>query len=210
MNRTWQLVHTRRLGLLILAVLTLGNSGCLVLAAGAGAGAALAGYSYVKGKVCYTFHASLEDTWAAARQSLSELGMPIRAEERESATSGYIRSQTAEGTTVRIYLETEPSPFPGEGPQTQVCIRVGTFGDYPTSDRIMAQVSAHLVPAAAGSGTMPTPPAQAPPPIPPGPAALPSSRPVPGTPAASSWAPAPPPAPTAPPPLLPPQPATKE
>jgi hypothetical protein len=180
-----------------LALLALASGGCLVVAAGAGAGAAVAGYAYVKGKVCYSFNASLEDTWAATRKALAELQMPVQSEERESASTGFIKSQTSDGTAVRIYLEVQPSPFPTEGPHTRVCIRVGAFGDYAISDRIMGQLNAHLVPVTVGNGPG-SPPGQ--PPVPPG-----TPRTAGATTPASSWSAVEPPT-TAPPPLLPPEP----
>jgi hypothetical protein len=126
----------------------LANSGCLVAAAGAAGGAAV-GYAYYKGKVQQDYNATFEDTWAATHAALAELGMPVVSESRESATSGFIESRDADNDRVGISLESFPSPFPAEGVLTRLGVRVGTFGDYPLSDRIASQVGAHLVPRAA-------------------------------------------------------------
>jgi hypothetical protein len=195
---------SRQTALAALAVLALANGGCLVVAAGAAAGAGAAGYAYVKGKVSYTFNAALDDTWAAAHKALSELKMPVLAEERETNRSGFVRSQTGDGTPVRIYLEAisrEGSPAVG----TEVGVRVGTFGDYAVSDQILRQMSAHLVPLTpAGNGAAPAGSswsAVQPQPVPPV-----SIQPPPPPPGIQPTSTPPGPPPTPPPPLLRPEP----
>jgi hypothetical protein len=144
--------HTRRIpnrltAYLVLVVLTLANSGCLLAVAGAAGGAAV-GYAYYMGKLCETFGASFDDTWAATRTALAELAMPIVKEERK-ASEGFIESRTADGECVRIHLQAETSKIPAEGQITRVCVRVATFGDHPVSDRVLNQVGVHLAPAPA-------------------------------------------------------------
>jgi hypothetical protein len=174
----------------MLIVLALANSGCLLAVAGAAGGAA-AGYAYCKGKLCDTYTASCDDTWAATRTALAELAMPIVKEERK-ASEGFIESRTADGERVRIYLQAETSRIPAEGQITRVCVRVATFGDHPVSDRILSQVGLHLAPAPLPGGTAPPPAANlgviqtGAPPLASPPASLPQH--------------------TAPPPLLPPEP----
>jgi hypothetical protein len=46
---------------------------------------------------------------------------------------------------------------------TQVCVRVATFGDHPLSERVLAQIGAHLVPT--NVPVSPNPQAPAPGPI---------------------------------------------
>src|SRR5262249_44570997 len=115
---------------------------CWWVAAGAAADGA-AGYAYYKGKTCQSFPAGFEDTWAATRTALSELGMAIVKEERNQDT-GTIKTQTSDGDRVRIVLEVIPSRIPAEGMLTRVCVRVGTFGDHPVSERVLSQIGAHL------------------------------------------------------------------
>jgi hypothetical protein len=176
---------------LLLAAVALTSSGCLAVAASAAGGAAVAGYAYARGKVCHTFSSTFNDTWAATRQSLTELGMPIQEEERPTSSSGFLKTESSEGA-VRIYIESVAGETPADPGGTQVCIRVATFGDYPVSDRILSQMSSHLVPRGSNPGAWaPATPAagaiQTPHTSPP---------PVPGQ-----------PPPTAPPPLLTPEPA---
>src|SRR5260370_26360528 len=92
--------------------------------------------------------------------------MPIMKEERH-LDSGVIKSETSDGDRVRIALEAIPSRIPAEGMLTRICVRVGTFGDHPVSERVLYQVGAHLV---AGPPSMPPPSPVAPmPPIAPTP-----------------------------------------
>jgi Protein of unknown function (DUF3568) len=159
----------RRLSIgLLLSAWAVGQGGCLWVAAGAAAGGA-AGYAYYQGKSCNSFAANFEDTWAATHSAIIELGMPISKEERHQAC-GVIKSQTSDGDRIRIALDAIPSRIPAEGMLTRICIRVGTFGDHPVSERILYQVGAHLAPAQV-AGPPPGPdlapmPAIAPTPIP--------------------------------------------
>lgn len=137
-----------RLGVLcVLAAISFLQSGCLLAAAGI-AGAAAAGTAYAKGKICALYNARPTDAWAATKQAVTEMGMPILKEEFDGA-EGMIQTRTAEGEMVRIYLEARTSAFPSDGPITKICIRVATFGDWPISERIMAQIGSHLAPPSA-------------------------------------------------------------
>jgi len=178
--------HFVRFVYLLAAALAVGNSGCLLVAAGAAGGAA-AGYAYYRGKVCEAYTASLDDTFRAVHTALGEMGMPILREEREGA-KGFIESRTANGERVRLHLQAQASKIPAEGEVTRLCVRVATFGDELVSARILAQVGFHLAPVGAVAPT----------------AARPASSPV-----IQAAAPAPAtsasPSQTDPPPLLPPE-----
>jgi hypothetical protein len=180
--------YVRVIALIGVAGLALGSAGCLAAALGcAGAAAAGGGYVYLQGNNYQLYAASFDDSWAAAKTALTDLGMPIQEEKRENGT-GFLRSQTTDGETVRINLEPEPSKFPADRPQTRVCVRVGVFGDHPASVRVFDQIGTHLTPVA------------------------PRITPA----ASSSWSAVPPgappttlPPPTAPPPLLEPEPVSR-
>jgi len=166
---------------LFVAALALGNTGCLLVAAGAAAGGGVAAYQYAKGNVCHQFNTPFTESWAAVRTSLTELGMPVLSEERKATNKGIIETRGGDGNSVTITLETTPSAIPAEGVTTEVCIRVGTWGNYGVSDRIMGQINSHLAPPSAGGGASQQP--------------------------AQGWVPAQTPPTTAPPPLLAPEPA---
>jgi hypothetical protein len=137
----------RGIAFVLVAGLAFASTGCLVAALGcAGAAAAAGGYVYTQGNNCQLYAASFDDTFAAARIALTDLGMPIQEEKKENGT-GYLRSQTSDGESVRVSLEPQPSKFPADRPQTTVCVRVGVFGDHPASVRIFDQLAQHLTPA---------------------------------------------------------------
>jgi hypothetical protein len=158
-----------RLAQVLVMALALANSGCLVAAIGgvAAAGGA-AGYAYYKGGLAKDFNASLDTSWAAAKASAVELGMPVVAEKREK-DGGIIDVKAGDGQTVRINFETLPVAVPTDGPRTDVSVRAGLFGDRALSERVIAQIASHLEPQAAASpapGTrlVPVPRETAPPP----------------------------------------------
>jgi len=149
-----------RLGVFLLtAAVMVCQAGCLWVAAGAAAGGA-AGYAYYKGKNCQSFPAGFEDSWTATRAALSDLGMPVLKEERNQGC-GIIKTQTSDGDRVKIDLDVIPSRIPAEGMMTHICVRVGTFGDHPVSERVLYQIGAHLttspavMPPGPGVATMP-------------------------------------------------------
>lgn len=198
----------RRLLFSALALLALVHGGCLWIAAGAAGGAAV-GAAYYYGKDCQAFPSSLDDSAAATRTALADLGMPVLEEQREGG-SAFIKSQTGDGDPVRVYLDPEGSKFPADGPLTKLTVRVGAFGDHPVSNRVLDQIGAHLAPAALVSAVQPATvvPASA---TGQGPAPI---KPVSATSAAPVITPpAPPPGAfpptTAPPPELPPEPTNK-
>jgi hypothetical protein len=155
------------IGWLLLALVAISQSGCLLVAAGAAGGAAL-GYAYYRGKICQGYAATLPDTWAATHTALAELGFPIT---KEDQPAGVIESRVA-SDTIRINVDAYGSPYDSV-PVTQVCVRVATFGDHPLSERVLAQIGAHLVPT-----NLPVAPnAQAPAPGPIAPAAYQSGEP---------------------------------
>jgi Protein of unknown function (DUF3568) len=145
--------RTRLWIFLFTAAVMVCQAGCLWVAAGAAAGGA-AGYAYYRGKNCQSFPAGFEDSWAATRTALCDLGMPVLKEERNQGC-GTIKTQTSDGDRVKIDLEVIPSRIPAEGMVTHICVRVGTFGDHPVSERVLYQVGAHLT---AGPAVMPPSP----------------------------------------------------
>src|SRR5206468_177232 len=91
-----------------------------------------------------------------------ELHLEVIAEQNNGAT-GFLSSKAQNGSVVSINIATQPRPIPIDGLVTRVCVRVGTFGDLETSDRILSKLAERLAqvvaPAAAPSSPSPTPPA---------------------------------------------------
>ncbi|HKI36125.1 MAG TPA: DUF3568 family protein [Gemmataceae bacterium] len=152
---------------LALAAVALANAGCLVAAA-AGAAGGVAGYAYYKGKVCRPYVANVADVHAATCKALQELQLPILKDE-PGPKGGKIESRAGDDSVV-ITLELQDSPVPGQGPQTEVGVRVATFGNEGLSERILDQISFHLVPP----GAVPVPPPLGPLQPPPAPAPQPA------------------------------------
>ena len=147
MSRMWKAANWRAAHWLIMAV-ALANCGCLAAALGGVAAAGgVAGYAYYKGGLAKDFSASLDTSWAVAKTSLQELGMPVVAEKREKE-GGFIDARAGDGQNIRISFESLPSKIPAEGPRTDISVRAGLFGDRPLSERILSQIAGHLAPMA--------------------------------------------------------------
>jgi hypothetical protein len=139
-----------------LALLALANAGCLAAAA-VGAAAGAASYAYYKGEVRRTYLANVADVHAATAKSLQELQLPILKDE-SGPNSGSIESKAGDDS-VFITLKLQDNPVPDQGPVTEVGVRVATFGNNGLSERLLDQISFHLVPA----GVVPVPPPLGPP-----------------------------------------------
>lgn len=114
-------------------------SGCLLLAA-AGVGAAgAATYYYLHGAVCQDYPVPMKESWVAVKAALQEGGFPV-LEEFPGAVSATITSQTGDGYKITVQLEERSAQVPAEGRYSQVCIRVGTFGDEDLSQRLLDRV----------------------------------------------------------------------
>ena len=126
-------------------------SGCLLVAAGAVAGAGA--YTYYQGNVSSTYAAEFGETYQSVKKALNDLAMPIR-EERHEGLSGAIESSIEDGTHVTIKLEEKPRMQANDGHQTEVTVRVGVLGDSKLSTRLHQQIGAHITQRASpGNGT---------------------------------------------------------
>jgi hypothetical protein len=150
----------RRILLVLPALLALAPGGCAVVAVGAAAGGGAAAFAYYKGKVCDEYPAGIADTHAAVKTALLELHMPVLKDDVQQ-TTGTIESRTSDDASVSIALETVSSRIPAEGTATRVCVRVGTFGDGPVSNRIHDQISSTREPPLASRNTKEPPLADA-------------------------------------------------
>jgi hypothetical protein len=127
---------------LFAALLLVGSSGCALVAVGAGGAA---GYAYASGRHEKIYPYPLDQTWAAVRDAVQELQLPVETE-RSDALSARLESHLATGEKVTITLEPKT---PG---LTEVRIRVGTFGDHVTSRMVFDRIDSRL------PGPYPAPP----------------------------------------------------
>jgi Protein of unknown function (DUF3568) len=144
---------------LILGLILLPQLGCLWAAVGVTC-AGVAGYGYWQGRDCHAYVADIGDAAKATKTALAELGMTINKEDANDKTA-VIKTRATDGSNVTIKLRRETSQIPSEGTITEICIRVGTFGDHPLSGRILYQISMHLLPAMPPGGAPPPPPGTA-------------------------------------------------
>jgi len=145
--------------MLVFAVLTLCQAGCVLLAAGAvGGGAVAVGVS--RGTVARAFDASVEATAAATQSALQDLGLPVQRPNL-GRVAGEIDSTLATGEPVLITLKAEPQAVPSDPPKTRVAVHVKVFGDKQFSERLLDQVSHRLqnpAPPPAVQTSLPPPP----------------------------------------------------
>jgi hypothetical protein len=131
------------LGVLLIAV-ALGGTGCLLFAAGAAAGAGVAGYKYAKGELKSTEPASLDRTWDATLAAAQDLSLPITSQSKDSAHA-HLVCNTSNNKKVDVDL-TKISDT-----STEVSIRVGTFGDEAMSRTVMDAIRKRLSTGVASS-----------------------------------------------------------
>lgn len=121
------------LGLLLGLVGALAIPGCVVAAAGAGAG----GAAYALGKLVVLVDSPVKEVAAAAEGALKDLDIAV-SESRSTALDAEIRGKTAQNDSVAVYVErkTEKS--------SEITIRIGVFGDEAKSRAILDKIKARL------------------------------------------------------------------
>jgi hypothetical protein len=109
-------------------------SGCLAVAAGAGAGATVA---YVRGDLDTTLSANLELSDRAANSALTQLQF-AKISESKDALQAIIIARNAADKKIELHLERLADDA------TKLKIRVGTFGDDALQATILEKVKANL------------------------------------------------------------------
>ena len=160
------LLRLPALASLLLLAVCLANSGCLVAAAGAAAGAGA--YAYYQGEVDEVYPAEFGQAYQTTKKALTDRGLPIRYEHHQGMT-GTIESSIEDGSKVIITIEEKPRILATDGHQTEIGIRVGTFGDNKFSKEMHQSIRGALTmnsPATATPGGNRLPPVgTSPPPI---------------------------------------------
>lgn len=122
------------MSLLALSAVLIATSGCMVVAAGAGAGAAVA---YVRGQLEATVSADLDTTADATNQAIEQLKFAKVSERRDALEDTFIVRNAAD-KKIEIHLENVGRNL------TKVEIRVGIFGDEPLSISILERIKSNL------------------------------------------------------------------
>lgn len=110
-----------------------GSTGCVVVAAGAGAGAV----AYVRGDLDSTVNADYEKVVAAAREAVGALEF-AKVSDHKDALKAVLVSRTAQDKKVEITLQNTGKKI------TSVKIRVGLFGDEQLSIAILDKIKSNL------------------------------------------------------------------
>ena len=123
---------------IILAVLlggvTIGVSGCLLVAVGAGAAGTVA---YVKGDLEATLDAGMESAYAASLKALDQLQI-VPTQRLKDSLSAEIIARTSDDTKITIKLTRV------EDKATKLSIRFGVFGDQEQSTTIYSHIKQNL------------------------------------------------------------------
>ncbi len=130
-------MEKRKAILSILVGMSLMLQGCVLLAVGAGAAAGVGTVAYLKGELQTTYAASLDQTWQATLDALSDLNYHVTLSQKER-TEGVVEARLVGGDTVKINVSVA-----GPG-TTQVKIRVGIFGDEPESRTLNNKIASKL------------------------------------------------------------------
>ena len=110
------------------------TSGCLAVAAGAGAGATVA---YVRGDLDSTLSASLEKSARAVNRAVEQLQF-AKVSEAKDALQVIVVARTAADRKIELHLEKLADDA------TKLKIRVGAFGDDALQTIILEKVKANL------------------------------------------------------------------
>lgn len=137
LQHPYNLLRRQAIVSLLLFTACLLISGCFVAAAGAAAGAGA--YAYYQGNVNELYAADFGQAYQSTKKVLAERGLPIRYEQHQGL-SGTIESSMEDGSKVTITLEEKPRVLATDGHQTEIGIRVGTFGDSKFSGEFHQQL----------------------------------------------------------------------
>ncbi|MBS0633572.1 MAG: DUF3568 family protein [Verrucomicrobia bacterium] len=124
-----------RMVTVVLAMLALTfTSGCLAVAAGAGAAGAVA---WVRGELRATVAGSYDNTVAASNRAITQMEF-AKISERRDTLKAIIVARTADDKKIEINVEKVSNEV------TDVKIRVGVFGDERVSLMILDKIKANL------------------------------------------------------------------
>lgn len=141
MGTVTQLAWRRWATVVLLALATLGQTGCLL--ALAGAGVAAGAYAYSKGNLTTVLTGDFANSWHAVCEALQDLGMPI-TDLRRRDLGGTIEARTAARDRVVVHLQAISSVHSPHAFLTEMTVRVGVLGHRELSERIVDQVRARL------------------------------------------------------------------
>ncbi|MHB8522060.1 MAG: DUF3568 family protein [Limisphaerales bacterium] len=126
--------------ILLLALCSIWLSGCAVLLVGgavaAGAAAGVGATAYAKGELSSVEHVTLDQAWKAVPAAMKDFGVVV-VDKGKDGLSGKVEGRAEGDKKIIVKLKTV-----GKG-ETEVRIRVGTFGDEVISRQILEGIRKH-------------------------------------------------------------------
>jgi hypothetical protein len=137
-----------KFALRLIAVVVLASMlpGCLLVAVGAGAGAAAGGVAYYMGELKSNERATPPEVVAAAKTALENMYIVIVSSNSDELT-GEVIGRTSADDRIRVAVEYKSNGL------SEVAIRVGTFGDEEMSRRILNDIEKALPTQTGKTGT---------------------------------------------------------
>lgn len=112
-------------------------TGCLLIAAGAGAAAGAGGIAYVRGELVATLSADVRTTAQAVEEAFDEIGYS-RISSGVDTSEARLVGRTASDRRVLVQLRRTDSG------DSRISIRIGTFGDQDLSMQLLETIKAKL------------------------------------------------------------------
>jgi uncharacterized lipoprotein len=111
--------------------------GCPLIILGGGAAGGGAAVAYAKGELEQVHAAPYDRVWDATLRALRTLNIAVSDTQKDQISAKAVGAR-ADGTAVVV------SVLPVTKDSTSVRVRIGNFGDRPTSERIQGQVAVTL------------------------------------------------------------------
>jgi uncharacterized lipoprotein len=111
--------------------------GCPLILLGGGAAGGAAGVAYAKGELEQVHAAPYDRVWDATLRALRALNIAVSDTQKDPISAKAVGTR-ADGTAVVVTV------LPVTKDSTSVRVRVGNFGDRPTSERIQGQIAVLL------------------------------------------------------------------
>ncbi|MDI6753257.1 MAG: DUF3568 family protein [Thermodesulfobacteriota bacterium] len=129
------------LGLVLMASMLIGNTGCAVFfAAGAGVGVGIGAAEYIRGDLKQAYAAPMEKAWNASLAAVEELKMKATEKAIDNLDQNrVIKGVTEEGKDFQIALEALAKDV------TMARVRIGIFGDEAYSKKIQEGIAKNLI-----------------------------------------------------------------
>jgi uncharacterized lipoprotein len=127
----------QRVGPIILLLMAGTLQGCPLILLGGGAAGGGAGVAYAKGELEQVHAAPYDRVWDATLRALRTLNIAVSDTQKDQISAKAVGAR-ADGTAVVV------SVLPVTNDSTSVRVRIGNFGDRPTSERIQGQIAVIL------------------------------------------------------------------